>query len=395
MAPVEAWRDSRWAALVVAVALCGLLLRLLLIAHTGGGSDLRIYTYFSRLPLHGVNPFRSPANGEFAPVFGNSPPVEVAAFAGLLSIHDSVSTLRVVFALSDAALLLIVGLWFPRRRGWRAAFICFYAFNPFVLFAWTTLAEDKTLLLLGITVLLLALERSREWTAWLAAAALAAFKFLGTFLIPALAIDTYRRRGRWVIVPLLVFVAVLVLSNLPWFPASLHAFSRRDSRLGINPPIHASPTLLLARIGVYAPFEAKLLTAAGILVVLALQLARRIDVREAVVWSLFAGYVFLPDDALDRLLLITIPFLLIVELSPVEWAVVWGVSILAAVAGDIAVHGVPHALASLGGPLRSVFAHESTVRHVLWMCLLPATVVALYFRERTASARPNASAIAS
>lgn len=386
-------RRAPWPVIVIMIALAALLVRLAIIAHSGGGSDVRIYTYFSRLALHGLDPYGSPANGQYAPVFGNSPPAEVALFAGLLSLHDSPTTLRVLFALSDTALLAIVGLCFPRPRAWRLAFICFYAFNPFVLFAWTALGEDKTLLLLGIVLLLLALERARDWGSWLAVSALAVFKFLGAFLAPALAIDTVRRRGRWAIVPVAVFVALFALSNLPWFPHSLRAFSRRDMRLAINPPLHASPTLLLARIGVYAPIEAKLLGAVGIAVVLGLLIARRIDVCEAVVWSLFSGYVFLPDDALDRLLLITLPFLLILDLSRRRWLLMWAISCVCALAAVVAIHGVPHPLSGVGGLLRSVFGHEATVRHVLWMNVLPALVIGFYATERRA--RSNASAIAS
>jgi hypothetical protein len=58
-------------------------------------------------------------------------------------------------------------------------------------------------------------------------------------------------------------------------------------------------------------------------------------VREAVIWSLFVGYVYLPDDDFDRLLLITLPFLLILELSLRRWVVVWVVSLFATVGGIV------------------------------------------------------------
>jgi hypothetical protein len=49
---------------------------------------------------------------------------------------------------------------------------------------------------------------------------------------------------------------------------------------------------------------------------------------------------------------------------------------------------VPRALAGVGGPLRTLFAVEGTLRHVLWMNLLPMLVVAFYFADRH---RPAAS----
>ena len=373
---------------MIAITVLAVLVRGLIIANTHGGSNLAIYTYFSRLALHGTNPFNPPASGPINPVHSNSPPFEVAAFTALLAIHDSPTSLRALFVLGDVAVLLLVGLCFPRPRRWRLAFILFYAFNPFVLLAWTVYAQDKTLLFFGIAALLLALERGREWGAWLAATALAAFKFLGAFALPALALHWFRKRRWWALAPVSAFIFVLALSNLPWFPKSLDAFSRRNDLLAFNPPIHVSPTLLLARIGIYAPIEAKLLPVLLTIAVLALYVMRRIDIREAMVWSLFAGYVFLPDTDFDRLLLITLPFLLILDLSTERWVLVWIVSSVAALAGYVATHGVPHELSALAGVLRAVFPHEGTVRTLLWMNLLPVLVLAYYVVERRRGRAP-------
>jgi len=377
-----------WGFAVITITLVATLVRLLIIAHSHGGTDLRQYTYYSRLALHGVNPFAPPQSGLFPPFDSNNPPLEVAAFTGLLAIHDSPTTIRLLFVVSDALLLLLIGFRYRRSRGWRIGFMVFYGFNPFVLFAYTAFAEDKTLLVLGIACWLLALERDREWSAWAAATALTVFKFLGAFAMPALALHSWRRRRVRALLPIGAFVIAFLLSNLPWFPQSLDAFSRRDARLAVNPPLHASPTLLLSRIGVYAPIEAKLLTGAAIITVLGLFATRRIEVREAVVWSLVAGYIFLPDDAFNRLLLITLPFMLLLELSLRRWIAIWVVSALAALGAVIATRGVPHELTAIAGPLRAVFAHESTVCHVLWMNLLPALVIAYYLIDRRAGRAP-------
>jgi hypothetical protein len=381
-------RPGGWRLAVISITLLAVLVRLLIIAHSNGGSNLAIYTYFSRLAQHGANPFNPPAGGTIKSIYSNSPPLEVALFTALLAVHDSPSTLRLFFVLGDVAVLLLIGFCYPRPRSWRLGFMIFYAFNPFVLLAWTVYAQDKTWLFFGIAALLLALERGREWGAWWAATALAVFKFLGAFAAPALALHWFRRRRRWALLPVVAFVAVVVLSNLPWFPKSLDAFSRRDDLLNINPPIHVAPTLLLARIGIYAPVEAKLLPVAAAIVALVLYVMRRIDIREAMVWSLFAGYVFLPDTDFDRLLLITLPFLLMLELSVGRWVLVWIVSSVAALAGGVATHGVPHAFSGLAGTLHTVFSHEGTVRSVLWMNLLPALVVGCYLVDRRARRAP-------
>jgi hypothetical protein len=381
-------RPGAWPFVVIAITLLAVAVRAVIVADSHGGSNLAIYTYFSRLALHGTNPFNPPLHGAINPVHSNSPPFEVAVFTGLLAIHDSPTMLRALFVLGDVAVLLLIGFAFPRPRRWRLGFMLFYAFNPFVLVAWTVYAQDKTLLFFGIAALLLALERGREWTGWLAATALAAFKFLGAFGLPELALHWYRKRRWWALAPVLAFVLVVALSNLPWFPKSLDAFTRRNDLLAINPPIHAAPTIVLARLGIYAPIEAKLLPVAAAIVVLILFARRWIDVREAMVWSLFAGYVFLPDTDFDRMLLIALPFLLLLDLSLARWVVIWVVSSVSALAGLVATHGMPHALAGVAGTLHSVFAGGGTLRYVLWLNLLPALVLGYYCLDRRAGRAP-------
>lgn len=395
--------NRRQTAIVFAIAILALIVRAVIIAHSHGGQDLQMYTYFSRLALHGHNPFAPPRGGLFPGYDSNNPPIEVAVYAGLLAIHDSPTTLRMLFALADAGTVLLIGLCFPRPWRWRLPWILFFAFNPFVLVSWTTFAEDKTLLFLGICLWILALERGRQWSAWITATALTVFKFLGAFAVPALALDTYRKRRWWVLAPAVVFVLAFLLSNVPWFPHSLNAFSRRNQRLDLGYPIHASPMLVLASLHLYAPVEATLLTIAAILAVLAAFYARRIEMREALALSLVAGYLFLPDDAFNRLLLITLPLMLLIELSLARWVAIWTISSVAAFGAVIATHGVPHWLSGIHGPLRSVFARDGTLRHALWMTLLTATVLAIYVYDRRrgrapiaiASARSNAATIAS
>jgi hypothetical protein len=304
-------------------------------------------------------------------------------------VHDSPTTLRVLFAIVDLGVLLLIGLGSPGPQSWRLAFVLFYGFNPLVLLGWTVYAEDKTILFAGIAVLILALERQRHWTAWLATTFLTAFKFLGAFVVPVLTLHAVRQR-RAVILPLVVLVGVVAASAAFWFPDSLHAFSRRSVRLDLNPPINASPVLLLAKIGIYNTVEPRVLTVIGVLVVFGLFAIRRIDICEAVVLSVLAGYVFLPDDAFDRLLLITLPFLLILRPKPWQWLLLWAVSSVAALGAVVATHGVPHFLSGVGDGLRSVFGgHEGTLRHVFWMSL-PLAVVLVMFglarRTRTPAA---------
>jgi hypothetical protein len=49
---------------------------------------------------------------------------------------------------------------------------------------------------------------------------------------------------------------------------------------------------------------------------------------------------------------------------------------------------VPHELSALAGTLRTLFAHQGTVRYVLWMNLLPAVVLTYYLLDRRAGRAP-------
>lgn len=372
-----------WRGTIVLIAVAGFLVRLLLVAHTRGGDDLRIYMYFARLGLHGHNPFAPPAGGAIPPSDSDNPPLEIAVFTGLLGLHDSATTLRVLFALADAAVILVVGLCFARPRSWRAGFALFYAFNPFVLGCWTGFAEDKTIVFLGIVIWLVALERGREVLSWSAAIFVAIFKFVSVFALPVLGLDALRRTRWKALVPVGAFCICVAASYLVWFPKSADLFTRRAAYLNQNPPIHASPTMLLSRLGIYVPLEAKLFTIVALLAVIGWFVSRRIGLEEAVVWSLLAGTVFVPNNSFTRILLITLPFLFIIEMSRMRWLALWIVTTVSAVAVLIATQGVPHTLAAIGGPLRAIFPREATVGHMFWVNLPLVLMVAFYWADRS------------
>lgn len=367
-----------------ALAALALLLRLVLIAGTDGGSDLQIYTWFGHLGLHGVNPYDAPAGGPIEPRFADSPPLEFALFAALLKLHDSADTLRVFFALCDAGTVLLIGLAFPFARAWRWRVAVFYALNPFVLTAWTGFSEDKTLLFLLIAALLLALLRDRLDWAWAATAALTALKFLGAFFAPVLALHTLRARGRRGLIPIALCLLAVVLTCLIWFPDSLHMLDNRRERANLPAPMHASPLLFVDRVGLYATWQPQALALLSLLAVLALWWRERIDVREGVVLSIAAGYVWLPDQPSNRILLVLLPFLLLADLSRAAWLLLWAASIPAALAVIEESRDLPAGLAGPIGP-------SGSLRQVVWLHL-PLLVVAIaWIRDRSREARASAS----
>ncbi|MDO8210054.1 hypothetical protein [Conexibacter sp. CPCC 206217] len=372
------WAD--WKLRVIALTAVALIVRLVVIAVTDGGADLAIYRFFGGFALHGVNPYDAPAGGPIEPRFADSPPLEFALFAGLLALHDSAATLRIFFALCDAGTLLLIGFAFPFARAWRWRVLVFYAFNPFVLTGWTAFAEDKTLLFLLIAALLLALDGGRLAWAWAATAALTALKFLGAFFAPALALHTVRALGwRRALIPVGLCAAAVALTCLLWFPDSLHMLDNRRDRAAIPEPIHASPLLFLSHAGLYATWLPQLLMIVSLIVVIALYARERLDVKEAVVLSIAAGYVYLPDQPSNRILLVLLPFLLLVDLSRRAWILLWIASLPAAAAVIEASRPLPGGLAQLIGP-------SGSLRQVVWLHLPLLVVFASWIRERSRAA---------
>jgi hypothetical protein len=369
-----AW--ATWPTRVALLAVAALVVRLVIVAVTDGGSDLTIYHYFGGLGLHGPNPYDAPLGGPIEPRFADSPPLEFALFAGLLALHDSATTLRIFFALCDAGTILLIGLAFPYARAWRWRLLLFYAFNPFVLTAWTAFAEDKTLLFLLIAALLLSLEGGRLAAAWAATAALTALKFLGAFFAPVLALHTLRRLGRRGLFPIAVCAAAVALTCLLWFPDSLHMLDNRRARAAMPEPIHASPMLFLSHVGLYVTWLPQVLMGLSLLAVLVLYVREKLDVSEAVVLSIAAGYVYLPDQPSNRILLVLLPFLLLHDPSRRAWLLLWLASLPAAAAVIEASRDLPPGIASVIGP-------SGSLRQVVWLHLPLLIVVVSWIRKRS------------
>lgn len=373
-----------WRARIGLLALAALLVRLALIAVTDGGADLAIYSFFGGYALDGVNPYDVPAGGPIEPRFADSPPLEFALFAALLALHDSDTTLRIFFALCDVATIALIGFAYSSSRAWRWRLLLFFAFNPFVLAAWTAFSEDKTLLFLLIAVLLLALEQGRLTAAWAATALLSALKFLGAFFAPVLALHTLRRDGRRGLLPIAGCAAFVALTCLLWFPDSLDMLDNRRTRGALTEPIHASPWLFPSELGLYVSWLPQIVVVLALLAVIWLYLSGRVDVREAVVLSIAGGYVFLPDSPGNRILLVLLPFLLLADLSRRGWLLLWLASLPAALSVASAARELPAGLAELIGP-------PGSLRQVVWLHLPLLVAVVGWIRERSRNRPISAS----
>ena len=357
--------ERRWRLVVLGIAAAALLVRLGIVAATGGGADLRVYVYFARLFGAGQDPYDAPPGGAVDPVYADQAPLLFGLFAGLLKVHDAPETLRLVFALADTAVIAVVGLWLRRPAVWRLGFILFYAFSPFVLYSWTAHAEDKTLIFLGLAGLLIALERGSHAAAWVLTAVLAAVKWLGAFWALPLALATWRARGaRTALLSLGGFAVAFAAAQAPFFPSSLEAYARRADRMELDPPIHAGLLKPLAEIGLYDPWLARACTVAALLAVYAAFARKRIEAPAAVVLSMVAAYVFLPDQSDNRVLLLVLPVLLLSRSTPLRYATLWVLSTVAAVALVVEFNGVPGPLSGLAPLLTALFGAYGSMQHV-------------------------------
>jgi hypothetical protein len=188
--------------------------------------------------------------------------------------------------------------------------------------------DDKTVLVAVIVAMLVALERRRFGAAWLAATVLGLLKWLSAYFFVPLVLLTARSLGGMRTV-LLAAASVLVVaaSMVPYFPDSLTPIARRRERLELEPG-HASFTNLLEELGVYHSAMVNVMTAGVILAILVLFVKSRIDMREAVVLSVAAAFLPLPDNGVNRLLFVALPFLLVMRLSNARMAALWIASLV-------------------------------------------------------------------
>jgi hypothetical protein len=367
---------------IVAVLVGGLIARLVAIAaYRYGGDDLTVYTYFSRLLLNGQNPFDAPEAGAVDPVYADNPTGELGLFAAVLQIYDSRTALRLFFVVADLTTVLTVAFLFRRPTWWRAHLMLLLAFNPFILVRWHFYGADKTVLFLWITLLIAFLEQERHALAWTATTILGILKWMSAYIVLPLAAFTASRRGpgRALLAVALSFLAVAV-TTIPFFPDSLDPWHHRQDRLDHRPD-HESVTRLLDAVGLWDPLIVKIFVPAALIAIFVLFVVDRIDIREAVVLSLAASLILLPD--ITRTEFIAVPFLLIMRLTRWRLAAIW----VAAALSAVATVGASNKASTL--PFSSILErlfdsteYEGSLFYVFVINLFLFVVIALYAADR-------------
>jgi hypothetical protein len=379
--------------LIAFLAVSALAIRLVAgpVLASGGGADLDIYYYFSHIVLDGGNPYTAPENGPIAGSYGDNTVFHLSTLAGLLWLHDSKDTLRVFFILFDAAVIPLVGFYARRPRPWRLAVAVFYAFCPLIIVWWTEVPEDKPVSLFLIFLIVFAVERSALTVACVGTTLLALFKWMsGFFLIPFAMYARSRMALRVFLVAFGLFVLAFALNHLPYFPDNLVAYDRRELRTHA-PPVHASWTKLLSALGIYTDTYVKLFMYGGLAIVYALFTLRRLDIREAIVLALFFAYFALPDQSFDRILLIALPFLLLIRLTPWRYAALWIIGIFAGAAVHFNLGLTPwqtHKGASYE-VAHWLFGDYGSLQHTLWANSPLVLLVGLYVFDKWTGRYPR------
>lgn len=363
----------RWV-LVIAAAALGVRLYAIFALY-GDSTDLHIYRYFAEFARHGVNPYHAPPSAAAGGSGADEPVLEFLLYAGLLELWRSATVIRLLFAVLDTGVVLALGLLLPRSPRWRLNAMLFYAFNPLVLLAWTRLPEDKSISFVLIVVVVACFERGRIAAGWVAATVLAAIKWVGAFFALPVLVHTWRERGTSYAVRAAVLAAVaFVLANLPYFPGSFLAYQRRDHRLSFT-PIFDSITVPFAHAGLYSALVPRVWLVLAAVALAVLTWRGAIDVAEAICLGTWAGFVLLPDEPPDRILLASLPLLLVVRSSQVRWVLWWLVSLVPAVWLYVDTMSSP-------GRFRQLTGQPESFRHVLGANVLMLLFVAVYVVDR-------------
>lgn len=304
------------------VVLSAIAIRLFLIFNTGGGYDLQIYRYFGNIVAHSGNPYLAPVNGIISPIYADMSPLNMILFAGILLVHNSDIAIRLFLTLADI-LVVVSLLFFPNRdKLWRESVALFYALSPIVLYGFTIVAEDKSLIFLLLVLVFAMIESGHPTLAVLATTALAIYKWMGIFFIIPLIFHVSKSR-RDIILYGLLFATLFVASHVPYFPDNLVAYKYREARTLFDPPIHSSITILLSSIGLYTPAIVKLFIPSSLIVMYALYAFKRINIATCIALSIFFAYLPAPEMGFDRIVLISLPLLFIVKLSPARFVKIW------------------------------------------------------------------------
>lgn len=312
-------------------------------------ADLRNYYWPAQVALQGENPYVLWSTGQSGNFRADMAPLELVIYVATLRVWNDPRAIQVLFAMFDTINIALLGLLLQKSR-LRVPFQVFYALGPLTLYNLTLVPEDKTIVLMLTFFIfyLLTVPKTAIWrlgpfefsSSGLVipiAAVLASFKWLSVFyLLPLLLWTTRDIRG--FVKGAFVFLTVIGLSHIPWFPDWSYVYVFRSQRIA-TPLVHIAPASLLNAVGFYN--ENLLLLAFGGLLALVYLLfwLKRIDIFETLALSVMLGILGTPDMDPVHLSLVVIYFLLIVHWTRgIRLVAVWILSALVTAVYAISAH---------------------------------------------------------
>ena len=312
-------------------------------------ADLRNYYWPAQVALQGENPYVLWSTGQSGNFRADMAPLELVIYVAALRVWNDPRAIQVLFAMFDTFNIALLGLLLQKSI-LRLPFQIFYALGPLTLYNLTLVPEDKTIVL-TLTFFIFYLLTIPKATIWRLgpfefnasglvipiAAVLASFKWLSVFYLLPLLLWTSRDIREFA-KGALVFLTVIGLAHLPWFPDWSYVYVFRSQRIA-TPLVHIAPASLLNAVGFYNENLMLLASVGSLVLVYLLFWLKRIDIFETLALSVMVGILGTPDMDPVHLSLVVIYFLLIVHWTRgIRLAAVWILSALVTAVYAISAH---------------------------------------------------------
>lgn len=312
-------------------------------------ADLRNYYWPAQVALHGENPYVLWSTGQSGDFRADMAPLELVFYVATIRVWNDPRSIQVLFAVFDVINIALLGLLL-RQSSLRLPFQVFYALGPLTLYNLTLVPEDKSIVL-TLTFVIFYLLTVPKATVWrlgpfvfspsvlviALAAILASFKWLSVFYLLPLLLWTARDIREFVKYAF-VFLVVVGLAHLPWFPDWSYVYVFRSQRIA-TPLVHIAPASLLNAVGLYN--ENLLLIALGgsLILIYLLFWFKRIDIFETIALSVMVGILGTPDMDPVHLSLVVVYLLLIIHWTRgIRLVAVWVLSGLVTAVYAISAH---------------------------------------------------------
>jgi hypothetical protein len=363
-------------------------------------ADLRNYYWPAQSALKGENPYELWSSGQSGEFRADMAPLELLIFVQTISIWNDPRAIQILFALFDGVNIILLGILLTRSP-LQLPFQSLYAFSPLTLYNLAMVPEDKTILLTltclifwlllssGQVFSLGPIQTRQSWLAIIAAGLLASFKWVSIFYLLPLVVHLSRNITDF-IKNAFLFIVVVVLSHLPWFPSWSYVYAFRSARIAT--PLHIAPAVLLNSLGIYNPWLMIITLLISLFLVYFLFWTKRTDIFETIALATTVGILWTPDMDPVHLAVVVIGLLLVVNwATDSRMLTIWVLSFLVAAVYAISTHG-NFARFGLEG-LGILIGAYGSVQMILLSYLLVIVVLLFYLSDKIKGRRVGKSVL--